>query len=189
MDKRRITTMAYIGKWGCFIHIPKTSGVWVKTVIKSERDPGKYDGVTHGLPIKWFEYDNIWAVVRDPADYLASVWAHLWRNGWETYPRRIPWQSFVELIVDYKTEDFDEFIENVTTHRRGIVHWFFTVHTPPPVVAVRFGEDLYEFLEGMGYDPDNVAKRNAGHNVPELTEEHRGKIRASEAEAYAKWKL
>jgi hypothetical protein len=187
-NKRKGEVMAYVGKWGCFIHIPKTSGIWVKTVIKTDEDPGKHDGMTHGLPTKW-SYDPIWAVVRDPVDYLASVWAHLWRNGWDTYPRSVPWQTFVELIKDYQTEDFDEFVQNVTTHRRGIVSWFFGVHTPPPVVAVRFGEDLYKHLEGLGYAPSTVEPRNTGHNVPDITETHHRLIRQSEREAYAKWKL
>ena len=180
--------MAYIGKWGCFIHIPKTSGVWVKTVLKSDDDIGKYDGLTHGMPTRW-DYDRIFTCVRDPADYLASVWAHLWRNGWETYPRSVPWQSFVELIAPYKTEDFDEFIQNVTAHRRGVVTWFFNVHTPPPVIAVRTGEDTYEYLESIGYSPRDVIPRNTGHNVPALTETHHRLIRESEKEAYAKWKF
>lgn len=181
--------MAYIGKWGCFIHIPKTSGVWVKEVLKSEDDVGKYDGITHGLPTDWNKHGQYWTVVRDPAEYLASVWAHLWRNGWDTYPRRVPWQTFVELLRPYQTEDFDEFIESVVTFRRGIVGWFFTVHTPPPVIPIRFGQDLYTFLKGMGYRPEEVPKRNMGINVPELAERHRRKIRESEKEAYAKWKF
>jgi len=181
--------MAYIGKWGCFIHIPKTSGLWVKTVLKSDDDPGTHDGITHGLPINWNNYERIFAVVRDPADWLASVWAHLWRNGWDTYPRRVPWQSFVELIADYKSENFDEFIENVTTFRPGIVGWFFTVHTPPPVIAVRFGEDMYKYLTELGYDPLSVEPRNAGDNVPTLTEVHHRLIRKSEKYAYDKWKF
>ena len=181
--------MAFVGKWGCFIHIPKTSGVWVKEVVKSESDPGTYSGITHGMPTDWQKHAPYWAVVRDPADYLASVWAHLWRNGWDTYPRRVPWQSFVELIREYQTEDFDEFVENVTRFRPGIVYWFFTVHTPPPVVPVRFGEDLYKYLKELGYDPDSIQPRNKGINVPELSESHIRLIRESESEAYAKWKF
>jgi hypothetical protein len=181
--------VAYVGEWGCFIHIPKTSGVWVKTVIKTDSDPGSHDGITHGLPTDWTKHGRYWAVVRDPADYLASCWAHLWRNGWETYPRRVPWQTFVELIREYKSEDFDEFIEKIAVHRPGIVNWFFMVHTPPPVVAVRYGEELYQYLRDMGYDPDSVHPRNTGHNVPTLTETHYRKIRESEREAYARWKF
>ena len=182
--------MAYIGDWGCFIHIPKTGGVWVKTVLKAkDGKPGRYDGITHGLPVKWFNYTNIFTCVRDPAEYLASVWAHLWRNGWDTYPRRVPWQTFVELIKDYQSEDFDEFIENVTTHRVGIVNWFFTVYTPPPVVAIKTGDDTYKYLRELGYDPDSVEKRNTGYNVPELKEWHIRKITESEKEAYAKWRF
>ena len=180
--------MAYVGDWGCFIHIPKTGGVWVKTVLKEKGGkPGKYDGITHGMPVHWDRYDRIFACVRDPADYLASVWAHLWRNGWDSYPRRVPWQTLVELIRVYQTEDFDEFVENITTFRRGIVHWFFTVHTPPPVTVLHTGEDTYKYLESIGYSPREVPKRNAGPNVPVLTEAHRRKIRESEKEAYAKW--
>lgn len=181
--------MAFVGKWGCFIHIPKTGGVWVKTVVKTGSDPGKYDGITHGLPTEWTKHDRVWAIVRDPADWLASTWAHLWRNGWDTYPRRVPWQTYCDLIQEYKTEDFDEFIDKITTFRPGIVHWLFTVHTPPPVVAVRFGEDTYKYLESMGYTPHEIGPRNTGHNVPELTVDLRRMIRESEAEAYAKWKF
>ena len=57
--------MAFVGKWGCFIHIPKTSGVWVKEVIKSETDPGTYSGITHGMPTDWQKHAPYWAVVRD----------------------------------------------------------------------------------------------------------------------------
>lgn len=170
----------------CFIHMPKTSGTWVKRVL-SEIEHGQRDGsLTHDLPHRW-NYEMVFTVVREPAEWLASVWAHRIRENWQDYPQRIPWQYFLQVTDPYKENKFDKWIEKITVNLPGVVGWFYNFYTPPMVTVVRKEFDLYEFLLGLGGDPWKHVPVNTGFNSPDVTDEIREKVRVAEASTYAKY--
>ncbi len=181
--------MAYVGPWGCFIHIPKTGGLWVKTVLKALA-VATNDGFTHGLPTSW-NYDHIFTVVRDPVDYLRSVYAHRIRNGWRAYNKEVPWKNFCELLAPYESyDDFPGFIEGVTRDLPGIVGWFYGIYTPPPVEVFITGTTIYDHLRELGCRPDVHPPHNAAPvhphkgTLPEMTDDLRQMIYEAEKETY-----
>jgi len=170
----------------CFIHMPKTSGTWVKRVL-SEVEHGNRDGsLTHDLPHRW-DYEMVFTVVREPAEWLASVWAHRIRENWQDYPQRIPWQYLLQVTDPYKANKFHLWIDNITTHLPGVVGWFYSFYTPPLVTVVRKEFDLYEFLRELGGDPWKHVPVNTGFNTPEVTDEIREKVKVAEADTYKKY--
>lgn len=177
--------MARIGKHGCFIEIPKTSTMYI---IRCLDQLGKtyVDGHVHDIPHKW-NYERIFTCVREPADWLASFWAHRDRNGWYPYPTDTPWKRMLEIMDRYKTKDFDLFIYNVTHEVPGIVGWFFGLYTPPRVEAIKMGPWMYEYLRKLGCDPSAVDPCNVAHNRPYLSYKMICEVKQAEAYAYNRW--
>lgn len=181
--------MALVGFWGCYIHIPKTGGVFTKHVLWT-KEPGYNDGDRHGLPRKW-AYNPIWAVVRDPAEWLHSAYHHRIRENWSdpAYRTLVPWLDYCHMTDRYgkEVESFDEFFWNITRHVPGVVSWYFQSYMPPPVQAVRLPE-LNDYLAGLGCHVD-LKPKNTDSKPSELTETHRKKIRETESYMYERWKL
>lgn len=170
----------------CYIHIPKTSGTWVKRVL-GDLEQGVRDGsLTHDLPVRW-GYSRVFTVVREPVEWLASVWAHRVREKWEPYPRRVPWQLFCEVLKPYQDNKFPSFIDKVTEGIPGVVGWLYGIYAPPRVEVYRKEIDLIPFLESLGCRPEKYPPINTGFNVPLITEEIRWKVMKSEAEAYRRY--
>jgi hypothetical protein len=170
----------------CYIHIPKTSGTWVKRVL-GEIEYGHRDGsITHDLPHRW-DYGTIFTVVREPAEWLASVWAHRVRLKWEPYPQRVPWQLLCQVLEPYQENKFDKFIDRVTRQLPGLVGWFYGIYTPPPVAIFRKEYDIHSWLRYLGGDPDSVEPVNVGFNSPEVTPEIREKVELAEYRTYERF--
>jgi hypothetical protein len=177
--------MAAIGPWGTFIHIPKTGGQWVSKVLH-QLDPGYRSGYGHDLPDDWTK-PPIWTVVREPASWLGSIWAHRVRESWHMYPHKVPWQRFCQMTELLSSKDFEQFVENVTTKVPGILTWMLKAYIPPPVRTIRFGEETYHFLESLGCNPYEQKVINKGWNSPEVTQEIRDKVWQVEKEAYGRY--
>lgn len=148
-------SMAWKANEWCFIHIPKTSGGWVTRNFSGVTR----DGSAHGFPTRW-DYSLIFTVVREPADWLRSVWANRIQERWQQYPREVPWQAFCNIANQYQTSDFNQFARNIVTGYPGIVGWLFGVYSPPGVKVVRYGEELHQFLRDLGCTPDTIKPHN-----------------------------
>lgn len=173
--------MAYVIKQKgiCFIDCPKTGTHWTKQTL-SQLYHGQADGsLTHGLPLH-YEYDIIFTTVRDPAEWLASVFAHRIRNRWEPYKSPVPWQDFCALLDVCKDTRFEPFTEKVCALRPGIVTWFFGIYAPPGVQIYKLGKPLYEFLSTLGCDPSILPPVNVGHRVPKVTNDIRQMVAETE---------
>lgn len=170
-----------------YIDIPKTSSTWIKIVLR-QREPGtNYDALTHGLPVHWDGFE-VFTVVREPASWLASVFAHRVRDNWSKYPRRVPWQMLLQVLEPYESRKFGKFIEKISQKLPGVVGWFYGIYTPPGVRVLRMEDEIYPYLEyELGLDPYKVEKHNVGFKVPEVTDEIREIVRKSEANTYARY--
>lgn len=177
--------MPVIGEWGTYIHIPKTGGTFVTQVLlKIGPRDGSQNLRTHDLPTYWRNEREIWTCVREPAEWLASVWAHRERTGWRRYPHQVPWHYLCDIFTEYK-HNWNNFIEMVTSEIPGIVGWFYGIHTPPWVNAYKLGPELYNHLRSLGGNPDELGvKVNSGSNVPEVTEEQRIMVYNAEKAVY-----
>jgi len=185
--------MAWIAEFGSFIHIPKTSGNWVVRVLRqlghiNVKGPWGFTSPSvHGYPDRW-DYPVIFAVVRNPADWLRSAWWSRVDDKWKPYPESVPWSAFCSMVKPYETDNFEEFAEDVMNNFPGIVGWMFDVYTPPPVQVVRMGEETTQFLRDLGCDPDLEPPANvsATHDM-EIQPAIRRAIYEVEYSAYVKY--
>lgn len=184
--------MPYYGTWGTFIHIPKTGGTFVREVLRcmGTRESNKninQNQRVHDLPIYWRD-GEVWTSVREPCEWLASVWAHRVRTNWERYPHLVPWHYLMDIFTEYETDKWEEFCENITRDMPGIIGWFYGIYTPPMVKSYILGPDLYQKLREIGGDPDiEETKRNKGKNVPIVTDEQRMMVYNAEGECYERY--
>jgi hypothetical protein len=167
---------------GCFIHIPKTGGSWTRKVLQQIGEVSR-DRQTHQLPAQW-AYPKYFTVVREPMTWLRSAFVNNKRARFKEFPYECPWADFVRVIIPYRTNDFEEFVDNVTTHLPGVVGWLFGCYTPPKVVPIRWGKDLNEYLTDLGCQPELQAPVNVTGEQIEITQEMRGKIFKSEWKTY-----
>lgn len=179
--------MAYRGSWGVYVHIPKTGGTFIRRVLG---DIGAWESPrvkTHDLPEDWD--GEVWTCVREPAEWLASVWAHRQRQAWRKYKNGIPWNYLCNLLADrVATGYWDRFVKRVVGDLPGIVGWFYGIYTPPGVETYRLGPDLYSKLRELGGNPDRFGVMiNKGNNVPELTDEQRALIYKAEIDTYRRY--
>jgi hypothetical protein len=181
---RRIT-MAWKGPWGCYIHIPKTSGMWTKRVLATAGQ-GERDGMTHSLPLVW-AHKRYFTIVRDPAEWLVSVFCNRRNSRWQDHPEKCPWADFCKVVMPYRTKDFEEFIDSVTTKLPGLVGWLYGCYTPPKVEAIRYGKEQLAFLKKLKCHPDRVAPVNVTGNKPDLTVRLREKVFEAELITYGRY--
>lgn len=179
--------MASDGAWGCYIHIPKTSGLWTKWVLK-QLGYGKRNGDTHQLPKVWVQF-RYWTIVREPAEWLASLFANRTQDRWQEHPSECPFKYFTQAIKPYRTKDFEEFVDSITTHLPGIVGWMFDCYTPPKVQVYRKGEEQRDFLRMLGCDPDKQMPVNVSSKKirPVVTADTRLKIYRAERDTYIRY--
>lgn len=177
--------MAYVIKKSgiCYIDTPKTGSTWVKQTL-SQLSHGNSDGtLTHGLP-NHYDYEIMFTTIREPAQWLASVFAHRCRNRWEPYNSPVPWRDFCAVLDICKDTRFEPFIEKVCTLRPGIVTWFFGIYTPPGVQVYALGRPLYRFLSELGTDPTILPPTNVGHKVPYVDDNVKQMVAETESFLY-----
>ena len=102
-----------------FVHIPKSGGIWVKDALKScasvERD--HIPTTAHFTPNIYY---GVFLFVRKPCSWLGSLFSQRKYKKWN-------WDSN-ELESTCKSEDFDEFIDNVCNNE-GVVERYFNQYT------------------------------------------------------------
>jgi hypothetical protein len=175
--------MAWKGPWGCYIHIPKTSGSWTRRVLAQKG--GERDGMTHSLPLAWI-HNRYFTVVRPPVDWLRSVWRDREKSRWQVHPEKCPYRDFTKILIRYRTKDFEEFIERITTKERGIVGWLYGCYTPPQVEIVRIGEEQIAYLKKLKCNPDAQAPVNVSGRMPEITPQIRQAVFEAEMVTYGR---
>ena len=176
--------MANKGPWGCFIHIPKTSGTWTKRVLRHIGN-GERDGDTHQLPRQWI-HKRYFTIVRPPVDWLRSVFGNRVQSRWQEHPSPSPWAEFCKIVVPYRTSSFEDFIESIVTKEKGIVGWLFGCYTPPQVEIVRMGEHQIRFLKKLGCHPEREMPANVSGVLPEITPRIRQAVFNAELQTYGK---
>jgi hypothetical protein len=146
------------------------------------------NGDTHQLPRVWAQH-RYWTIVREPAEWLASLFANRTQDRWTEHPSECPFKYFTQAIKPYRTADFEEFVDSITTHMPGAVGWIFDCYTPPKVQVYRKGEEQREFLRSLGCDPDRQMPVNVSSPKirPEVTDSMRYKIYRAEHWTYKRY--
>ena len=175
--------MAYVGDWGCYIHIPHTSGSWTRRVLSQKE--GKRSGTTHSLPTVW-AHPRYFTIVRDPADWLRSMFCNRRQSRWQEHGDDCPYKDFTRILIPYRTNDFEEFVDSVCTKLPGVVGWLYGCYTPPQVEIVRMGDEQVKYLKKLGFHPERQAPVNVTGNKPELTDKMREQIFKAEIETYGR---
>jgi hypothetical protein len=197
--------MALTGEWGCFVHVPKTGGQYVRRVLNTTIRTGREDGPSHGFPTE-HKYDNVFSFVREPAPWYRSYWGHRFRDSFDKKGnpgdfRRSTndseaWNTLVTLTLPYMDTDFDKFVENVTTWLQGIYTWFVWYYFAPHVTMRPFEFEADDYLRRLGANPDKVDIVNSGISRMEgvadywpleISEETRNKIIKAEPRIYKRW--
>ena len=181
--------MAYTFRDGtvCAMHIPKCAGRSIaRAIMLSEgKDVIINDGHKHDLPQRW-DYDLMFAVVREPSKWLRSFWGHRNTNRWSVETTDNPYGTISRMVQPYATENFEKFAWDVTANLPGLIGWFFGMYTPPPVKVVRL-EDASAFLKELDADLDSVGPIGAREGLPEITEVSKDLIIMAEVATYVKY--
>jgi hypothetical protein len=194
--------MPFVGPWGTFIHIPKTGGQWMRHVLRSNFDLEKnsYRNVkyTHTLPEDKAE-GTWWTVVRHPAEWLRSFWAHRYHECYAVGHFQLrpidssAWNTFNVRTVGLLDWDFERFARRMATKEPGLISWFFFYFLAPRVQAIRL-EDVDDFLFRNFGIAELPKKANTGYGKlgdkwpEEITEEIRYLIKEAEPLLYDTFK-
>jgi hypothetical protein len=151
-----------------FLHIPKTGGMWVKSVLTSMGIPFQELGHQHEhfpslkchKPADFFDSRFIFTFVRHPITWYQSRWAFRMKMGWQ--PKH-------PLDWNCASNDFNNFVERaIGYHPGGWCSWEFSSyidHTRPN------GKPLIDFVgrtENLADDLINALQKS-GHDVnPDL---------------------
>lgn len=199
--------MALVGKWGCFVHVPKTGGQWVRAILRQTTNEKSWeDGPVHGHPIEYSMEKPHFSFVREPIFWYRSFWGHRFRDSYDSHGNpgafkmntndSEAWNTLMKFTLPYMSTDFDVFIDQVTKNLPGIYTWYIGFYYAPHVNMMPFEYKAHSFLKALGGRPDNIDPANKGidhmgdyQNLwPDpISEESRHKIRVSEARIYQKW--
>ena len=194
--------MPLVGKWGVFIHIPKTGGQWMRQVLKKSDPDKNYFTVphTHSLPMTLENIENMqwWTIVRHPAEWLRSYWAHRCHESGATKRFNVRdsssaiWMNLCAMTLPHMNFEFEKFALNIVTELPGLVTWFYHHYLAPNVKVVRL-DDANEFLAQtfgvLNPQPKlNTSKVKMKKELPEISPKLRNIIRASEVVLYDTFK-
>ena len=125
--------MAVLTPNTCFLHIPKTGGQWVRSVLKSLEIRCDEDPSYHGIPTETTVGDRVpYCFVRHPATWLRSYWGHRTREEWQAFPHVAddwPYQAMNDALDEFASPSFEEFALAVCEKRPGIVGELFANYT------------------------------------------------------------
>ncbi len=133
--------MAYVGPWGTFIRIPRTSSTSYMQYLTKEH---KHRGVEHGH-YHWYPMHDTprpWLVtVRPPAQWLRSAWAYLNRTTeqvqhYQEFLGPVAGVLFTQLSPLAWDKPFEEFAEAYLEQFRGSISWLFDCYMRPGVDVI-----------------------------------------------------
>lgn len=159
-----------------FMHVPKTGGTWIKTVLRSQIGGVIYTKTNHGNPWAKAGHPDLEDVkdidgfrigfVRHPVDWWLSFWRHRQRRGGK-------WNLELQLDRDVMSKSFDQYVRNILDKRPGYASRMFSEFVGDPGNEIDFiGKqenlipDLKRALKRAGYDPRKLTfgegRKNAG---------------------------
>lgn len=165
--------MARIYKRGlCFVHVPKTGGKWVRTVLpKAGYGEGRdVSTAHHPAPDDLPDDVTSFCFIRHPASWLASWWAYCERAGWpnempESHDESRPFDRMQRITMEYRNDSFEHFVRNLEGDHPGFVAAFFAPFIASVDIVGR-QETLREDLEEIVGPVPDVEPVNVGINRP-----------------------
>jgi hypothetical protein len=145
----------------CFLHVPKTGGIWVREAINVSGVAFEECAIDHihiGLKDCPCPEKYKFAFVRHPLDRYRSYWQYKMGAGWGIH------NSFDR---DCCSADFHDFIRKVLEKHPGICGRDYTQYVGPPENEIEFigkyenlVEDLIQALRNAGEQFDEQAIRS-----------------------------
>lgn len=123
--------MAYVGKWGTFVHIPKCAGLAIRHHLDTHLYTGEEIGDLHGMPL---EIKHGFAVVRHPIAWLRSFWAYRTNEDWalkSAYDYN--WPIIVSMTQWAAGLSWDEFCRALFAYGLDIPAYVFGMYRHPNV--------------------------------------------------------
>jgi len=140
--------MAYVGDWGTFIHIPKCGGFGFRQFLTDQMGKGVEVGPYHGLPET---IDRGFTMVRNPVDWLRSIWAYRNNNDWLYKSNSRQYWSVIMGLTQYaEGMPWDVFVEWLD---RDIVSTIYGMYQHPSVKIYKM-EDAHQLLFDLEIDTE-----------------------------------
>ena len=183
-----------------FLHIPKTGGSWVWSVIDKLGISTRYEGRQHDNLEDSEQYRNglsVFAVVRNPVSWFRSYWVHRIRESWTG--GGIVKQDDLD---DCRCHDINGFVRLATDRHPGFLTEFYNRYIDDSVCVLKT-ESLRENLEnhrieiGERFDTSilhSSPRENCGasldhyKNRTQLTQRSIRKIQHTEREAFTRFR-
>lgn len=151
----------------CFIHIPKTGGIWVRNMMKhlglNPIDVGDqhdyFPAVLRLESREFFEKRFVFTIVRHPITWYQSRWAFRVKSGWQSRHPLDWWCA---------SNDFHVFVDNVLKWApNGWCSWLYNSYANPP--REKGEPSLVDYVGRFENLEDDFiyAMRQAGHDIDE----------------------
>jgi hypothetical protein len=141
---------------------------------------GTESGPYHGLPEKLDE--RMFTLVRDAPSWYRSIWGYLERMNWKEGGTESPlWNYLTQMLLECKSDVFDEFIVNVYAEYPGIYTWMYSSLAPPGVIRIHYagaGEFMRNVLDITHIDETPI---DMTPGLPKITHSVRDIISSMEA--------
>jgi len=192
--------MARVGRYGTFLHIPKTGGQFLRNVLAAVDSARWESGPYHGYPDEWDWSKPIFTTLRHPAYWLRSMWGHLARDGWyEKNGAAVTdsplWNNWTRMVVPYRSDTFEGFISNLYPQHAGIVTWYHGLYIPPGVQVLKLHSlreqvielvpETEKYYDKVYYNHPN--NRNQGSNLEPIDDRMVDYIEVMELEYFNRW--